>query len=623
MGNRTPIWPNSGFTAESGNNDKLKVMKIHFCALTILLLLAGCSEDQQLPGPGTDTRAFEISGASEYTEGNLVATDALGRSLPTYDEVGGVKPNKQVAMFYWTWHTQQGENKRAYDASRIIAENPSAATNYYDPAWPQDGYYFYWGEPLFDYYIDTDPWVLRKHAEMLAEAGVDALFFDCTNGAFTWKESYMALCEVFQQAREDGVKVPKIAFMLAFGIDWWPDAALDDIYESLYKPGLYPDLWYRWQGKPVIMAYPEVANSSEIANFFTFRPGMPTYNDPPSRDDQWGWLQIYPQHLFGRKADGRYEMMTVGVAQNWAPDMGLSWMSYPGVFGRSYTNAKGYNDEEGAVDWGYNFQEQWDRAHGSDPDLVFITGWNEWIAIRGVRDGDQLAFADTFDQENSRDIEPMKGGHGDNYYYQLAANVCKFKGTEKPAPAPSVSGMDITDITLWDEIPAFRSYPGNTFHRHHSGWAGDFYTNTTGRNDIVLCKVAYDQTNLYFYVETASQLTDSGDPGWMYLLINSDRNHTTGWEGYDYIVNRTSPGAKAVLERSTGGWNWEKAAELDYTVNCNTLVVEIPRSALGVTGDIGLEFKWVDNMQKEGDIMDFYVSGDAAPLGRFNYLFIQ
>jgi hypothetical protein len=27
----------------------------------------------------------------------------------------------------------------------------------------------------------------------------------------------------------------------------------------------------------------------------------------------------------------------------------------------------------------------------------------------------------------------------------------------------------------------------------------------------------------------------------------------------------------------------------------------------------------VDNSQRPGDILDFYVSGDAAPDGRFNY----
>jgi len=32
-----------------------------------------------------------------------------------------------------------------------------------------------------------------------------------------------------------------------------------------------------------------------------------------------------------------------------------------------------------------------------------------------------------------------------------------------------------------------------------------------------------------------------------------------------------------------------------------------------------INFKWSDNMQNEGDIMDFYVNGDVAPGGRFKY----
>jgi hypothetical protein len=28
-------------------------------------------------------------------------------------------------------------------------------------------------------------------------------------------------------------------------------------------------------------------------------------------------------------------------------------------------------------------------------------------------------------------------------------------------------------------------------------------------------------------------------------------------------------------------------------------------------------------MQKEGDVMDFYVSGDTAPFGRFNFVYSE
>ena len=34
-----------------------------------------------------------------------------------------------------------------------------------------------------------------------------------------------------------------------------------------------------------------------------------------------------------------------------------------------------------------------------------------------------------------------------------------------------------------------------------------------------------------------------------------------------------------------------------------------------------MNFKWSDNMQTDGDIMDFYTNGDVAPGARFKYQF--
>jgi hypothetical protein len=46
----------------------------------------------------------------------------------------------------------------------------------------------------------------------------------------------------------------------------------------------------------------------------------------------------------------------------------------------------------------------------------------------------------------------------------------------------------------------------------------------------------------------------------------------------------------------------------------------IPRAWLGQTGpDVSLDFHWADNIQRTDDIMEFTVSGDSAPNGRFNY----
>ena len=51
------------------------------------------------------------------------------------------------------------------------------------------------------------------------------------------------------------------------------------------------------------------------------------------------------------------------------------------------------------------------------------------------------------------------------------------------------------------------------------------------------------------------------------------------------------------------------------------LEIAVPKSVLNVGDTLGFEFKWNDNMQSPGDIMDFYVNGDTAPGGRFNYLY--
>jgi len=555
---------------------------------------------------------------------NLAATDALGRKLPGNSEAGDIKANKYVALFYWTWQNDMAKSSPAYDVTKILAEHPDAIDDFNHPAWPKNAPCFFWGEPLYGYYRRTDPWVLRRHAELLAMAEVDVLFFDCTNGNFTWKEAYMELCKVFTEARAAGVKTPQIAFMMAFGATEGSKQAIEEIYNDLYKPGIYSDLIFKWQGKPLIMAYPENL-SDELKNYFTFRPGQPVYNTGPSRADQWGWLEIYPQHGYVTTSNG-YEQVTVGVAQNWSAERGLTAMNAPGAFGRSYTVQSGQHTETGAVNYGYNFQEQWDRALKLNPKMIFITGWNEWIAGRYEMWQQQAnAFPDEFSQEGSRDIEPMKGGHGDNYYYQMVSNIRRYKGTARPEPASAKQTVNIDgSFDEWKDVkPEYTTPKGNTQHRDHPGWVGEYFTNNTGRNDFVKAKVARDDNYLSFYVETAANISPQTDPNWMMLFIDADRNHATGWEGYDYVINRSAPGSKAIVERNTGGWQWEKCGEADFKVSGNRLEMTVLRSVLSLGSTLNFEFKWADNMQQTGDIMDFYLNGDQAPIARFNYIFTE
>ena len=267
---------------------------------------------------------------------------------------------------------------------------------------------------------------------------------------------------------------------------------------------------------------------------------------------------------------------------------------------------------------GIQFREQWDRALALDPQMVFVTGWNEWVAQRFLvakGQGIELAgrelkegetyFVDQYNAEFSRDIDPMKGGYTDDYYYQLVANIRRYKGARplltasRPKTIRLKGGFD-----QWRDVePEYRDAEGDVAHRDFDGWGGLRYKNDTGRNDIVAAKVARDAGSFYFYVRTAGPLTPKGDPKWMWLLLDTDQDAKTGWHGYDDRV------AAGRLERWAG--RWTKAAGVTSRVAGNALHLAIPRRCFG----LGVDFKWADNASDEGMFLD----GDAAPPRRFNF----
>ena len=578
--------------------------------------------------------------AQQVNSDYWAATDALGRRVGTYSEQ---HPERQVILFYWTWNERHDPpGTEVKNISEIVRRYPEAMQDADHQAWKNHPGYFWWEEPLLGYYKSYDRWVLRKHAELLADAKVDAVFFDCTNGSFTWDTSTDSLLEVWDQAQRDGVKVPHIGFLLPFG---YSDASLQSLrhlYDRLYSKGLYQNLWYYWEGKPCIMAYPDNLTDSPtdraIRNFFTFRPGQPDYvNGPdPNRLDQWGWLENYPQHGYGHTADGRPELVTVGVAQNACPATGghCSAFNLPGSYARSFSVRMGFDPRPEGYLYGWNFDEQWSRAYELDPQAVFVTGWNEWIAGQWLPSsgwtGEPFSFVDEFDWDRSRDLEPVRawGDRGDVYYMQFVDRVRQFKGTDTQ-PAPSAPcRIRMGDWKTWEDVgPVYASYRGNTKHRYSQGCCGTPYVNTSGRNDIVEARVARDDEYVFFYVRTDSALTAASDTHWMMLFIDSDRDKQTGWQGYDYVVNYRSPqGRKVFVSRSRQNkWLWDDCGVGQMRVDDNQLMIRLPRTVLGLKADTALdfEFKWSDNMQDEGNIMDFYVNGDVAPGGRFNYVFCE
>ena len=574
------------------------------------------------------------------------AVDGLGRTLPDYSQVGG-KKDRKVGIFYWTWHYNFAGNK-PWNVTEITTEYPEALNDFHHKIWQTaSAGAYWWNQPLWGYYTEYDSYVLRKHAELLADAGVDFVLFDCTNGSYTWEPAYMNLLKVWSEARADGIRTPQIGFMLNFGYSGSTLSSLRQIYEAIYKDGKYQDLWFYWEGKPLVMSHNGLdlddEYQAEIANFFTFRGGIPSYFDGDNTDQYWGWLHKYPQALY-KNEDGSVEMTTVGIAMNANyVDMYCSAMNGPYNMGRSFSMQPDYfytykyagktvkcsSDMENSMFYGINFQEQWDYALKIDPEIIFVTGWNEWIAGRNEEWGNvPNGFPDQCNDENSRDIEPSKGLLKDYYYYQLVANIRRYKGVSRYDAQTRSVRIDINgSASQWDnsKIVTYNHYAHNTYERDIDGWAGTHYTNPGIRNDIVRAKVSYDKENVYFYVETADPLTPETDDNWMRLLLDTEAASAdyAGWEEFEYILNRTSPDAEGmVLERSTGGWNWETVGHADYSIQGNVLQVAIPRKLLGFgSGALEFNFKWADANLADGDIMTLYTDGDAAPEGRFCFHF--
>lgn len=518
----------------------------------------------------------------------LSGTDAVGRQLADYRTAPQLRDNRSVGIFYFLWHgsNDMREYKNIYNNTETLAQNPLAYENPASDVWPDPGHFAYWAEPLFGYYRSDDAWVVRRHMQLLANAGVDYLVLDTTNLEI-YKAQAALVMKTVAELQLQGVKAPQIVFMTHTNAT----LMMDEIYETFYAddaPYHYPSTWFYWQGKPLIIGENP---SAKVSSFFTFRYAQ-WPNEPAQANNGWDWISFEEPQRINYNSLGEKEQTSVSVAQNAGSSAVFSYTAFynaddPPSRSRSYHDGA-EDDTPGASDNGYNFQEQWDYAIAEDPQTLLILEWNEWIAGNWAgRPSDRLMFFDAVNDRWSRGIEPMAGGFGDNYYMQMADNIRKFKGiSAPPSPGPEAT-IDLDGgFGQWNGIEtAYKDFTGDTADRQHAGTDNLMYENRTGRNDIDVSKLARDGEMLYFYVRTVDDLTDAADANWMTLYLNVDGDGTNGWEGYDYALNRTAAGSALTLERSTGGWQWETVADdIAYRVSGNQLMAGIPRTLLPELG---------------------------------------
>lgn len=589
------------------------MMKKRFWSITLSVCIFGAAVF--LPGC-KDNKSDESS--FDYTRNNLYAVDLLGRQFMPVDNMSD---EKEVGLFYMIWHGQHGITSEPYDITKLLETDPDALWDINGrPNSPVNALH-YWGEPLYGYYNMQDEWVVRRHMEMLSLAGVDYLGLDVTN-IETYDEAWLVICQVLQEMQDDGIDAPKIVF---YCNTFSEPAYLRVIhfYDVLYSVGRFKDVWYQPNGKPVIIAIKAELerNRPDLLEFFDVRASQwPGY---AHMEDGVPWMSFTrPQEVIGNAASVSVaqQLQRFSEAYPTAPNYreNASW-------GRGYTTASGFDYDYSRNYWGDNFQEEWDFVIGNDAvDRVFVTSFNEWVAQKIITPGvNCVTFTDCFNLEYSRDIEPMKGGYNDNYLLQFADNIRRFKGNERKKINVNNRTIDLDkDLSQWDGVNAFRDPRGDAMERNHIGSWNTVYTDKSNRNDIISTQIAHDDNYLYINVEVAYELIMSDDPSWMNVYINVLDDTDAGFAGYNYILNRSRDlnSGRTKLQKFGADNTLSSGTDCVIKVYDNNVVYRIPLADLGYEGKAPkIAIKVTDNIQNFDDPMDFYVSGDSAPLGLFSY----
>ena len=584
--------------------------------------------DQSLP---------EASEARAVNYGNWVATDDLARITSLSDTVGTVRQNKEVGIFYFLCWV--GAGIHVQDNTKLYLELGADGLKKY---LSERGGEAYWAEPYFGYYRNTDTWVYRRHAYMLEAAGIDFIFLDVSN-AVVFEDGHTALFDTWLQIRKEGGHTPQICFLTGDDPKTF-ESDVKKLRRTVYSEknwDKYSELFYLWEGKPLIFGNISGVNEETrtyLNENFTVR-GCWAWCD---ENGYWNWLDetwknadgTWSQHK-GRDLNGNFESVAVAAGHHPASSKG-----------RSYVNGSQPNNDKSDFMFSYEdsrlglgFISMWESAIKMDPPVVMVTGWNEWIAgnsrgsnyMANTRVND-VNYVDQFNPEFSRDVEPMKlrdgVGFGDVFYYQLVDWVRKFKGTDGLSGASGQKTLDITDTAAWTEVgPEFRDHIGDVEFRNTVGYDASYrYINGSGRNDFDAAKVSQDSRYLYFTVSTVNDIVKADDPTWMNLLIDTDMDHATGWEGYNYVLNRSRDGETLTVEKFDGNsWTSVKAGDAEYYISGKYFAVRVDKTLLGFAeGDnVNFDFKWTDNSTETGEIMEFMDLGDTAPDGRFNFRYVS
>ncbi len=281
-----------------------------------------------------------------------------------------------------------------------------------------------WDLPLDGPYSSDDRDVIYKHGIQLRDAGIDFVFVDWTNNTDYDPETMRDTRSDFRMIEEatDALfevwstieGAPKICIFAGPGHNGIGSVnngnhqkKVDQIYRDYVEK--YPDLYFRYEGKPLLMCYGATPNQ------YGTRPAW--------TDDRYTirWVTGY----VGQQTN-LYSTRTMATRGWWSwEERGLQTYSIlkDKVECVTCTASSRAQSKEGEPDYipaygrenGMTLKKQFQRANDLGAGMVILISWNEWVV------NEQHSV------EISKDLEPSQV-HGTFYYDLLCEQIKKFKG---------------------------------------------------------------------------------------------------------------------------------------------------------------------------------------------------
>jgi hypothetical protein len=333
----------------------------------------------------------------------------------------------QFGIFYSTWHCIAANANPVRDISRILAGQQG---------WGAYGQFHYWDQPAPGYYCPSNnDAVLRQHAELLRDAGIQFVFLDATNHAYVDARSHDTPGMILQPLDRllavwsTVTNAPKV-------VPWVPvveagsGASTYTVDAMMQRINAYPSLRFLYLGKPLLLItensqYPvNATREAQLAASYTVRRMWGVYG---SDGEPWSFMQrCQDDPTASERCDQRVAVRGGEIEQ----------IPIAAAYQATFMNVSTATPKHR----GLTFRKQFEQAfRWPETPIITITGWNEWIAQRQqcgheacpcsqYPDG---CFIDQWDVEYSRDIEPGANEMGTYYYDLMRACIALFRAGQE------------------------------------------------------------------------------------------------------------------------------------------------------------------------------------------------